>query len=363
MFASGAPTFKRSMTVCVIPAFRAADSIVDVVCGVLSCVDRVIVVDDCCPQECGLVVQNRFSGDSRVEVLRHHTNRGVGSAMKSGIRRSLQLGADVIVKVDADGQMDPFRISDLVAALKEQPQLAFVKGNRFFESSVARVMPGIRLFGNSVLTLLVRLATGYWSSIDPTNGYFALRGSVARRLNLNRLAERYYFEISLLAELGLRRAEMAEIDISARYGTERSSLSIRKAMLTFPPRLLWSLLRRLGWQYFIADMNVGSLFLVFGSMLFGAGVVLGAASWAISIETGVARTAGTVTLVLVPLIMGFQLLLNAVLYDVQSSPRVLKVLGPDVMQGSGDEERVAVLQPFARRSERTEYANAPRRRL
>ena len=314
----------QCMTICVIPAFRAASSLLQVVSDVLPNVDHVIVVDDFCPQECGLDVGSAFAGDPRVEVLRHQANRGVGGAMKTGIRRALQLNADIIVKIDADGQMDPAHIPELVRILKDHPRVALVKGNRFFDGSIARVMPGLRLLGNSALTLLVRMSSGYWNSIDPTNGYFAIKADRIRRMNFDDISDRYFFEISVLCSLGLRRTEIGELDMPARYGAERSSLSIGRVLASFPQQLGARLVKRLGWQYVISDMNVGSLFLIVGSLLMLLAIGLGATWWIEALRSGIPRTPGTIGLVFVPLFMGFQLLLNAVLYDVQSAPRVLK---------------------------------------
>lgn len=322
------------MTICVIPAYRAAETVVDVVRAVLPYVDTVIVVEDCCPQECGLIVTSAFAHLPHVEVLRHQANRGVGGAMKTGIRRALQLGADIVVKIDADGQMDPQHIPEMVRILRDHPRIALVKGNRFFDSSVTGVMPGARLLGNSALTLLVRMASGYWNGIDPTNGYLAVRAERLQRMRLDRLADRYFFEISLLCRFGMRRTDVAELDMAARYNGERSSLSLGRIVASFPLQLSAVFLRRIFWQYIVADMNVGSLFLVVGTLLLAVAAALGSTWWFESMQSGIPRTPGTVGIVFVPLFMGFQLLLNAILYDVQSAPRVLKFQSSFVPGGS-----------------------------
>jgi glycosyltransferase involved in cell wall biosynthesis len=310
------------MLICVVPAYRAAASLVDVVRGVLPFVDHVIVVDDGCPQSSGLVAEAAFRADGRVEVLRHSTNRGVGAALKTGIARALELRAHFILKLDADGQMDPHFIPAMRDVLLMKPQVGLVKGNRFYNSSVARTMPGIRLFGNSILTLLVRIATGLWSSIDPTNGYVMLRAASLRRIRLESLADRYYFEISLLAALAMRRLEIAEVEMPALYGPHPSSLSIWRTALDFPRRLAGTFAKRLVWQYLVSDMNVGSVMLVLGSLLMAISLGYGSTAWLETVHSGVARTPGTVMLAFLPFITGFQLLVNALIYDVQFSPKV-----------------------------------------
>ena len=313
------------MIVCVIPAYRAGRSIVEVVRGALEYVDHVVVVDDACPDSSGALVERTYRGDGRVECVFHDRNRGVGAAMKSGIARAVALGARFIVKLDADGQMDPRFIPAMSDVLHARPQLALVKGNRFYDSSVARAMPGIRLLGNSVLTLLVRIATGLWSSIDPTNGYVMLRASSFRRIRLEKLADRYYFEISLLAAVGMKRFEIAEMEMPSIYGAHPSSLNVWQTAIDFPRRLASTFLKRLAWQYLVSDMNVGSVMLVLGSFLMTIALVYGGAAWIETIRSGVARTPGTVMLAFLPFITGFQLLVNALIYDVQFSPKVHNV--------------------------------------
>jgi dolichol-phosphate mannosyltransferase len=318
------------MRVCVIPAYKAALTIAGVVSDALATCDAVVVVDDACPAGSGAVVRAAFGRDPRVYVMVHDRNLGVGGAMKTGIRHALELGADFIIKIDADGQMDARYVPDLVRMLELNPKLALVKGNRFVDGSVARVMPGPRLIGNSALTLLVRITTGYWSSIDPTNGFLVLRTRSLERIDLGALADRYFFEISLLCAFGTRKIDIAEAEIPAIYGAAPSSLRIATILLTFPPALAYAFVKRILWQYVVADMNVGSLLLVVGLVLTSLAAFFGTQWWIEALESGIPRTPGTVVLALAPLMMGFQLLLNALLYDVQFASRVMKFSCEDV---------------------------------
>ncbi len=310
------------MLVCVVPAYRAAASLVDVVRESLPFVDHVIVVDDGCPQDSGHLAERHFQGDGRVECLFHGSNRGVGAAMKTGMLRALELGAQFVVKLDADAQMDPKFISAMRDTLFARPHVGLVKGNRFYDSSVARAMPSLRLFGNSILTLLVRIATGLWGGTDPTNGYFMIRASSLRRVRFPSLSDRYYFEISLLAALSMRRFEIAEMEMPAIYGSHPSSLNLFRTAVEFPVRLFVTFSKRIVWQYIVSDLNVGSIMLVLGTILVLFSAVFASGAWIDTVRSGVARTPGTVTVAFVPLIMGFQLLLNALIYDVQFSPKV-----------------------------------------
>jgi dolichol-phosphate mannosyltransferase len=310
------------MTVCcIIPAYRARATVCDVVRAALRYANIVIVVDDSCPDGSGGAVAQAYRGHPSVIVVKRERNGGVGAAMKTGIERAMELRPDVIVKIDADGQMDPSYIPSIVELFENDPNLAYVKGNRFFDSRVLHKMPWLRLFGNSCLSLLAKFASGYWNIIDPTNGYLAFNGRLLPAINWQNFADCYFFEISVLCELGLKRATIAEMEMDTIYGQELSSLSISRTLFGFPPKLTWLFLRRTLLQYFIFDINLGSLYIVLGLGLgtFGAGFAV--FEWVQSILTGIPRTTGTVMLGVLPFLMGFQLLLNALLHDVQFSAR------------------------------------------
>ncbi len=308
---------------CVIPAFRARDTVCGVVEAALRYVDAVIVIDDACPQQSGQCVTSTFKGDSRVRVISRESNGGVGAAVKDGIEHALELGANVIVKIDADGQMDPAFIPTLVNVLQDDTEIAMVKGNRFVDEAVLQQMPLLRLMGNSALSLLVKFASGYWNMLDPTNGFIAFNANRLRVINWRRFANGYFFEISVLCDLGLKRAAIAHVDMPTIYGSENSSLSVLSALAGFPLQLLRRFLRRLLLQYFIFDINVGSLYLFLGTLLSVFGLAFGVTQWVQSVTVGVARPAGVVMLAALTFLMGFQLILNALLYDVQFGPRLL----------------------------------------
>lgn len=312
------------MTACIVPTYRASRTILSVVASALLQADIVIVVDDACPDASGDLVTAAYPSNKNVVVLRHDKNRGVGAAFKSGAKRAMSMGADVLVKIDADGQMDASVIPEMLEILAANPEIALVKGNRFYETALLSKMPTKRLVGNSALTLLVRIASGYWRGNDPTNGFLAMRADRVRLVPTEDLAERYFFEISLLCALGIRRASITEIDIPARYEGETSSLSIRKVVTTFPRQLVRAFVKRLIWQYIVSDMNAGTLFMTFGLVLWILGTTLGLVWWIQSLQTGIARTPGTAALVFAPLFIGFQLMLSAITFDIQNSPRVEK---------------------------------------
>lgn len=304
----------------VIPCYRVTDHILDVLRQVEPGVARIYCVDDACPDRSGDVIE-REAKDDRVTVLRHERNAGVGGATLTGYKAAIADGADIIVKIDGDGQMDPRLLPRFV-----QPILGgwadYVKGNRFANLEDPKRMPKTRLVGNAILSFLNKLSSGYWTVFDPTNGYTAIHAEVARRIVDRKVAPRYFFESDMLHHLNMVRAVVAEVPMKALYGDEVSNLKISRILLPFIYRHARNTLRRIAVQYFLRDFSLASLELLIGVAAITFGTTFGIRGWLLSIETLEPATAGTVMLAALPVIVGMQLLLNAVNYDIQNSPRM-----------------------------------------
>lgn len=301
----------------VIPAYRAADTIEEVLAGIPAWVDAVYVVDDASPD--ATAARAAAAGDPRVGVLRHEKNLGVGAATVTGYRRALADGMEICVKMDADGQMDPACLPALVEPLAAG-RADYAKGNRFHDAAALRMMPPARRVGNAGLSFLIKAASGQWRIFDPTNGYTAIHRAALSALELGRLAPRYFFESSMLIRLREIGALVEDVPMPARYGGERSHLSVGRAVVEFPWLLFGHGLKRILWQYFVADFNAVSLFLLCGIPLVAFGLGFGVYQWIESYRTGVLASTGTVMLAVLPLILGFQLVLQALVLDVQSAP-------------------------------------------
>ncbi|NLW84540.1 MAG: glycosyltransferase family 2 protein [Phycisphaerae bacterium] len=307
-------------TAVIIPAFRVADTICDVVLSLPGWVETIIVVDDACPAHSGKIAESLHH--SKVLVIYHEQNLGVGGAVQTGYRKALEMGCNIMVKVDGDGQMDPRYIPALIAPLVHG-EVDYAKGNRFWDFSALRAMPKMRLLGNNFLSFLEKMFSGYWHIMDPTNGFTALHQRAARRLNLNKISKGYFFESDMLLHLNLSGAVVRDVPIPARYGDEISSLSIRKVLIQFPPRLLYGLMKRIFFNYFIYDFNMASVYLVTGIPLFLWGVLFGLYQWIDSVAAGTPKTAGTIMLAALPLILALEMLLQAVNIDIQRSQQNL----------------------------------------
>ncbi|NOT28841.1 MAG: glycosyltransferase family 2 protein [Planctomycetes bacterium] len=312
----------------VVPCYRARGQVLDVLARIGPECAAVYVVDDACPDGSGKHVQEHCR-DARVRVLFHRENQGVGAATLSGYRAALADGAEVLVKLDADGQMDPALIPALVAPILVG-EADYAKGNRFFDLEGLGSMPAVRLLGNSALSFLNKLSSGYWDVFDPTNGFTALHGAVARRLPLDKLARRYFFESDLLFRLGTLRAVVTDVPMPARYGAEKSGLSVKSALFEFAWKHLVNTVKRVFYGYYLRDFNFASLELVLGLLLVAGGSCFGLLQWRASSGSGVATNAGTVMLAALPVLLGVQLVLGFLAHDMHSAPRqvIHRRLGP-----------------------------------
>jgi len=302
----------------VIPSYKVTKHIAGVVEKIGSEVDVIVVVDDCCPDGSGEFVERQVQ-DPRVVVLRHDQNRGVGGAVMTGYRYALQDGADVCVKIDGDGQMDPALISSIISPIVAG-RADYVKGNRFCSLYDASTMPKMRLFGNTMLSFLTKMSSGYWSVFDPTNGFTAIHRSALERLRLDDIDERYFFETNMLIALGGLRAVVLDMPMKAVYGDEVSGLNIKDILGSFAKKHMKAILKRLVYQYYLRDFSLASIHLPLGVLLLAFGVVIGADAWFESLRTGVVATSGTVILSALPVLLGVQFILSFFSFDIGGEP-------------------------------------------
>jgi len=302
----------------VIPAYKVAAHVEDVVRTVPAFVRHIYIVDDACPEQSGAVVE--AMADPRVSVVFNGRNRGVGGAVLAGYATAVGDGHDIIVKIDGDGQMDPLKMWDIVEPIIEG-EADYTKGNRFYDLTYIGNMPRMRIAGNAALSFLAKASTGYWDILDPTNGYTAIHADALRRLNARKISERYFFETDILFRLNLARAVVVDVPLDARYGDEVSNLKISRVIGEFAFKHARNAMKRVFYNYFLRDFTIASVELVAGLILVAVGTVFGAVSWAHSFASGAATSAGTVMLAALPIMLGLQLLLAFLAYDIARVPR------------------------------------------
>lgn len=304
----------------VIPAYRVERHIVDLLGRIGPEVKRIFVVDDACPNDSGKLVEKSVK-DKRVKVLYNPENLGVGGAVIAGYRAALTEGADVIVKLDGDGQMHPEDIPTLVRPLLKG-DADYAKGNRFDSLDDLYLMPRIRILGNAVLSLWSKLSSGYWSITDPTNGFTAIHRVALQRVDLAKLSKRFFFESDMLFRLNLAGAVVEDVSLPARYGDEKSNLKISKVLVEFPWKFTKNQVKRVFYRYYLREWSIASIELPIGSILVAFGAWFGISSFLAAAEAGRETTAGQATISSLAIILGVQLLLSFLSYDIQSEPRV-----------------------------------------
>jgi dolichol-phosphate mannosyltransferase len=307
------------MIAVVIPCYRTSRQILDVLSRIDANVSRIYVVDDACPEGTGDLVE-ASRPDDRVRVLRHERNRGVGAAMVTGYRAALADGAQIVVKIDGDGQMDPAQLSRLVAPIA-MGAADYAKGNRFYDFALLQDMPRVRLLGNALLSLVNKISSGYWNVMDPTNGYTAIHRAALEALPLGKIDSGYFFESDMLFRLYTVRAVVRDVPLRARYAGESSNLRIGRVLRDFPGKYVSATLKRIFYSYFLRDFNAGTLQLASGLLLLSLGTAYGVTKWINSSVSGFPTTSGAVMLAALPVLVGVQLLLGALQFDIQNVPR------------------------------------------
>ncbi|WP_122666818.1 glycosyltransferase family 2 protein [Pseudomonas viridiflava] len=303
----------------VIPCFKVCRHILSVIKLIGREVTRIYVVDDKCPEGTGQFI-NEHCTDPRVKVIFNPENRGVGGAVMSGYAAALADNMNIIVKVDGDGQMNPALIPDFIAPLLSG-EADYTKGNRFYNLEEIRQMPTARLLGNTALSFMTKLSSGYWDLFDPTNGYTAIHADVARNLPLTKISARYFFETDMLFRLNTLRAVVIDIPMDAQYADEISNLKISRIAGEFLVKNTRNTLKRIFYNYYLRDMSLASFELPLGVLLLLFGTIFGLWHWLDSIHTGTVTSAGTVMLSALPVLLGTQFILAFIGYDVQSIPK------------------------------------------
>ena len=246
----------------VVPAYNEAGFVGTVISTVPEFVDRVYVVDDGSTDgtwaeitECAAALNGAertaaaastdggVSTDGRVVAVRHAENRGVGGAITTGYRLAAEDGMDVVAVMNADEQMDPAFLDRLLDPIVEG-RADYAKGNRLGKPEYRESMSRWRLFGNGVLTLLTRAASGYWGMTDPQNGYTAISREAIETLDLDSLFESYGFCNDVLVRLNVHGFRVVDVEMPAIYGEETSHISYS----TFVPQLSLLLARRFVWR-------------------------------------------------------------------------------------------------------------------
>jgi glycosyltransferase involved in cell wall biosynthesis len=279
-------------------------------------VDRVIVVDDGSAD--ATTERVRSFGDSRVELVVHEQNRGVGAAIVTGYKRALEQDLDVVCVMAGDNQMDPDDLEALVRPVA-RGEVDYAKANRLFTGQAWELIPRTRYLGNAVLSLLTKVASGYWHVADSQSGYTAAGKDTLAVLDLDRVYTGYGFPNDMLVHLNVVNARVRDIPSRPVYGVgERSGIRYHKVA----PRISWLLVKGFFWRlrekYVIRDFHPLVFFYAFGFLATLAGLALGVLELVYRIG-GNAVSVGTVVLIALLLTAGSQFILFAMWFDMESN--------------------------------------------
>ena len=302
----------------VVPCYRVADQVLAVLAAMPPIVSKIYCIDDACPQGSGDHI-TAHCHDPRLVVIRHTHNGGVGAATITGYRAALADDMQLVVKIDGDGQMDPALIPRFVRLLTAG-EADYCKGNRFHRLGSVGGMPPARLFGNAVLSFLTKLSSGYWQIFDPNNGYTAIHSAALRLLPLDDIDQGYFFESDMLCRLNIARAVVRDIPMDAVYGNETSSLRIHRVITHFAVKHLRNFTRRILYSYYLRDFNLASIEAPLGLAALLFGLMFGGVHWLQAFRGAPYASAGTVMVAALPIIVGVQMLLSAINYDVLNVP-------------------------------------------
>jgi glycosyltransferase involved in cell wall biosynthesis len=300
----------------VVPAHEEERLIATTIGGIPSLVDRILVVDDGSTDGTGATAT--AAGDDRVEVIRHESNRGVGAATVTGYRRALEEGFDVVVVMNGDNQMDPADLPALVRPVV-RGEVDYAKANRLFTGQAWQLIPRTRYLGNAVLSMLTKIASGYWHVADSQSGYTAIGREMLAQLDLERVYTNYGFPNDMLVHLNVWNARVRDVPSRPVYGVgERSGIRYRRVV----PRISWLLLKGFFWRlwekYVKRDFHPLVFFYLFGFLATIAGVILGLVVVGYRLA-GYPFTVGTVVLIALLVISGSQFTLFAMWFDMESN--------------------------------------------
>ena len=303
----------------VLPCYNVAEHIKGVMSSVPDYVSGIVAVNDASRDQT-LILLEDLKADPRMHILDNPINLGVGGSTKRGFEYAFNHGAEIVVKIDGDGQMDPSLIADFVDPII-CGRADYVKGNRFINTDQVISMPKMRLLGNLALSFLTKLSSGYWEIFDPNNGFVAISKKAFKLIPTGKIDNRYFFESDMLFRLHLARAVIQDVPIPTSYGSEVSGLSEVKSIFEFGYKHHRNFLKRILIEYYLRDFNLGSLQLPLGLGLSLFGGFYGVSNFIHFHALDLQTPTGTQVLVAMSLLSGLQLLLSFFAFDISNSPK------------------------------------------
>ena len=304
---------ENHITGVVIPCYMGGETSLKVVLDVLNYADLVVFVDDFCPKNTGNLIKKKINS-SKLHFIFNTSNLGVGASTKKGFLWLLDQGADIIIKVYADGQIEASDIPRMcLPIIKNECQST--KANRFNNIDTVFKMPTVRLIGNIGLSFITKLSTGYWELLDPTNGLIAFNSNTLKKIDLFKTDNRFFFETDLLFRCALKNINIKNIPIDPIYNNNYSSLKPLEQLPIFLVKHIKLIIKRIFYQYYLLDFNPGSIELFLSILMGLISLFIAFLSIYKSHVTGVLTSAGTASIFTISAIMSIQLFISFIYYD------------------------------------------------
>jgi glycosyltransferase involved in cell wall biosynthesis len=304
-----------------IPAYNEEKLVSKTVETMPDLVDCVVITNDGSKDRTLEVLNGLAADDKRLVILDNDRNRGVGYTVIRGLKENLERGMDLVVVMAADAQCDPSYLSKMCDAVIDE-KVDYVKANRFKDLTALRQMSRFRRTGNIVITILNKFATGYYSVFDSQNGYGVFTRDVLERLPFELIGERYDYENTMLIAMSVIDGRVKDHPVPAIYGDEVSSIPLVPTMYRALKVLFVGFWRRMYYKYVIFDFHPIALFLFTGLPLLTFGFLFGLVLAYLRVFHGESPSTGTVMLSVLPFLTGFQLLLTAIILDVNNERRM-----------------------------------------
>ena len=266
--------YKNKKLVVILPAYNEQTNIEKVINTIPEYADTILVVNDCSTDNTKKIVEENIVNNTRIVLINHEKNQGVGAAVSTGCKWALQNNADIVVGMAGDAQMEPKDMPKLLDGIVED-KADYIKGNRPRSGDIRHQTPWFRYYGNQILALLTKVASGYWHVMDPQNGYFALNRNVLEKINWDKTYSRYGFYNDLLVKMNIENIRVKEVPTNAYYNVgEVSGIKVRKFIFTLSALLVRKFLFRLKEKYIIRDFHPLVFFYLLGGFFWIATIGL-----------------------------------------------------------------------------------------
>ncbi len=312
--------YKKLSVGVAVPAYNEEKLIEKTLTTMPDFVDHIVVINDCSKDSTLSIVKRLQKKDLRIEIINNEVNRGIGFSLTSGLKKAAELGSDRVAVMAGDAQMDPSQLSKMIDAMEEK-NLDFIKGNRFMHFDALKSMPTYRRLGNILVTILTKFATGYYSIFDTQNGYVVYTRDSIDRMPWYLIGDRYEFENTILVGLAIIDAKIGDFAMPAVYGEETSTIKLFSTTMRVLKVLFKGFWQRIYYKYILYGFHPIALFLCTGLLLMAGGIVGSFFVVLDRIINDATPTTGTVMLVVLPIILGFQLALTALVMDVAEEKR------------------------------------------